>query len=86
MARTTERLATPLSFTGIQVMSPEVFKRYQAQPPFSLVDTYLELAATGETVKAFRADNARWLDLGSQQNLDQAVELFGMKFFEALKS
>jgi NDP-sugar pyrophosphorylase family protein len=86
MARTTEGPTRPLSFTGIQVMSPEIFKRHQAQPPFSLVDTYLKLAAAGESVKAFRADDARWLDLGSQYNLDQAVDLFGTKFFEALKS
>ena len=76
---------TPLSFTGIQVMSPDIFRRYSAEPPFSLVETYLQLVAAGETVTAFRADNTRWLDLGSQENLDRAIELFGAAFFEGLK-
>jgi len=85
MARPIAGPATSLSFTGIQVMSPDVFKRYRAEPPFSLVDTYLQLAAAGETITAFRADEARWLDLGSQENLDRALELFGEAFFEVLK-
>ena len=85
LARTTHGPMTPLSFTGIQVISPDVFKRYSAKPPFSLVEMYLQLAAAGETVTAFRADNARWLDLGSQDHLDRAVKLFGTTFFEGLK-
>ena len=85
MARTTGGPMTPLSFTGIQVMSPDIFKRHSAKPPFSLVETYLQLVAAGETVAAFRADSARWLDLGSQEHLDRAVELFGSAFFENLR-
>ncbi len=76
---------TPLSFMGIQVISPDIFKRHTAEPPFSLVEAYLQLTAAGETIAAFRADNARWLDLGSQKNLDQALGLFGSAFFETLK-
>jgi NDP-sugar pyrophosphorylase family protein len=85
MARPTGGPMTPLSFTGIQVMSPDIFRRYSAEPPFSLVEAYLQLAAAGETITAFRADNTRWLDLGSQENLDRAIELFGAAFFEGLK-
>lgn len=85
MARPTNGLVTPLSFMGIQVMSPNIFKRYTAQPPFSLVEAYLQLAADGETITTFRADKARWVDLGKKENLDRAVELFGAPFFETLK-
>jgi NDP-sugar pyrophosphorylase family protein len=85
MARATGGQATPLSFMGIQMISPDIFKRYTAEPPFSLVETYLQLAAAGEIITAFRADNARWLDLGSQENLDRAPQLFGAAFFERLK-
>jgi NDP-sugar pyrophosphorylase family protein len=85
IARTTGEPMTPLSFTGIQVMSPHIFKRYSAKPPFSLVEMYLQLAAAGETVTAFRVDNARWLDLGSREHLDRATNLFGATFFEGLK-
>jgi NDP-sugar pyrophosphorylase family protein len=85
IARPTDGTVTPLSFTGIQVMSPEIFQRYSARPPFSLVDSYLELAAAGETIAAFRADGARWLDLGNQENLNRAIEFFGEEFFEVLR-
>jgi NDP-sugar pyrophosphorylase family protein len=85
MARPTSSSMTRRSFTGIQVMSPDIFRRHLAEPPFSLVETYLQLVAAGETVTAFRADNARWLDLGSQENLDHAFEMFGAAFFETLK-
>ena len=68
-----------------KAMSPEVFKRYTAQPPFSLVQAYLQLTAAGETINAFRADKARWLDLGRKEDVDRALELFGAPFFESLK-
>jgi|SRR5881396_4262755 len=85
MARPTNGPMTPLSFMGIQVMSPNIFKRYTAKPPFSLVEAYLQLVAAGETITAFRADKARWLDLGKKENLDRALALFGAPFFETLK-
>ena len=81
IAKPTSGPLTPLSFTGIQMISPEIFRRHSAEPPFSLVETYLQLAAAGETITAFRADNARWLDLGSLENLERALDLFGKAFF-----
>jgi len=85
VARPTNGQVMPMSFMGIQAMSPEVFKRYTAQPPFSLVQAYLQLTAAGETINAFRADKARWLDLGKKEHLAEALDLFGSAFFETLK-
>jgi NDP-sugar pyrophosphorylase family protein len=85
MARPTSGELMPLSFMGIQIISPDVFKRNTAEPPFSLVETYLQLITAGETVTAFRADSAHWLDLGKPENLDRAADLFGAAFFETLK-
>jgi NDP-sugar pyrophosphorylase family protein len=85
IARPTNGQLTPLSFMGIQVMSPDIFKRYTVEPPFSLVDAYLQLTAAGETITAYRADKARWLDLGRKENVDRALELLGAPFFESLK-
>ena len=85
IARPTNGPVTPLSFMGIQVMSHNFFKRYTAKPPFSLVEAYLQLVAAGETIAAFQADKARWLDLGKQENVDRALELLGATFFETLK-
>jgi NDP-sugar pyrophosphorylase family protein len=39
---------------------------------FSIVDTYVRLAAEGEKVLAFRADEYYWRDLGKPENLKQA--------------
>jgi NDP-sugar pyrophosphorylase family protein len=85
MARTVNGMPTPLGFMGIQVLSPEIFNKLTAASPFSLVEAYLQLAAAGESISAFRADAARWMDLGRKEQLELAPALFGQAFFETLK-
>jgi len=41
---------------------------------FSIVTSYLRLAAEGERILAFRADQYYWLDLGKPENVAQAAE------------
>jgi len=65
-----------LSFMGIHVLSPRVFKFIKQEGKFSIIEPYLDLAADGKTIKAFLADEYRWLDLGRKENLDEAAELF----------
>jgi NDP-sugar pyrophosphorylase family protein len=36
---------------------------------FSIIDAYLRLAAEGETIAGFRADEFYWRDLGRPQSL-----------------
>lgn len=72
---------TPLSFMGIHVLSPRILERLTETPPFSIRDAYLRLAAEGERILAFRADTARWLDVGRRQSLLEAEERLGQAFF-----
>ncbi|MDE2758504.1 MAG: sugar phosphate nucleotidyltransferase [Acidobacteriota bacterium] len=85
MARSPDGPLTPLSFMGIQVISPALLDRLTLSPPFSLVDAYLQAASLGLTVRAHRSDEARWADLGSLERLKQAEELFEPAFFASLR-
>jgi NDP-sugar pyrophosphorylase family protein len=39
---------------------------------FSIIDSYLRLAAQGEKILAFRADTSYWRDLGRPESVAQA--------------
>jgi NDP-sugar pyrophosphorylase family protein len=41
---------------------------------FSIITNYLGLAAQGEKIVAFRADEYYWRDLGRPENIVQAAE------------
>ena len=41
---------------------------------FSIVDCYLRLAAAGERIVAFRADEYYWRDLGTADHIAQAAQ------------
>ena len=43
---------------------------------FSIIETYLRLAASDEKIMAFRADEYYWRDLGTAESLQQAAEDF----------
>jgi NDP-sugar pyrophosphorylase family protein len=68
-----------LAFCGIHVISPRIFSEMQQDGtemqedgPFSIIDAYLRLAARGETIAAWRADESYWRDLGKPENIAQA--------------
>ena len=84
MDRSPDGPLTPLSFMGIQVISPALLDSLTLSPPFSLVDAYLQAASRGQPIRAHRADEARWADLGSRERLKQAEELFEPGFFARL--
>jgi NDP-sugar pyrophosphorylase family protein len=58
-----------LAFSGIHVVSPQIFSMFTEQGTFSIVDAYLRLAAQGETIAAYRADGCYWRDLGRPESL-----------------
>ena len=62
----------PLAFSGIHVLSPQIFAKMSEQGTFSIVDAYLRLAAQGEKIVAFRADDCYWRDLGRPENILEA--------------
>lgn len=65
---------TELAFTGIHVISPRIFPMLTEEGVFSIVPAYLRLAAQGEKVLAFRADEYYWRDLGKPENIRQAEQ------------
>jgi len=63
-----------LAFSGVHVISPRLLRMITEEGVFSIIDTYLRLAAQGESIMAFRADQYYWRDLGKPENLAQAAQ------------
>lgn len=63
----------PLAFSGIHVISPRLLRLISEEGVFSIIDTYLRLAAAGEKIQAFRADQYSWRDLGKPENIKEAA-------------
>ena len=61
-----------LAFSGIHILSPQIFAKMEEEGAFSIIDVYLRLAAQGEKIIAFRADDCYWRDLGRPENILQA--------------
>ena len=62
----------PLAFCGIHVMAPRLLETMEEEGVFSIIDTYLRLAAGGERIAAFRADGYYWRDLGKPEQIAAA--------------
>jgi mannose-1-phosphate guanylyltransferase len=65
-----------LAFSGIHIISPQLLSLISEQGVFSIVTTYLRLAAEGHRILAFRADRYYWRDLGKPENISQATADF----------
>ena len=63
-----------LAFSGIHVISPRLFALMKEEGIFSIIDCYLRVAAGGEKIAAFRADEYYWRDLGKPADLQQAAQ------------
>jgi NDP-sugar pyrophosphorylase family protein len=63
-----------LAFCGIHVISPRIFSMMTEDGVFPIVPCYLRLAAGGERILAFRADEYYWRDLGRLDDLQSAVQ------------
>ena len=72
---------TALAFSGVHVISPEFLGMISEQGAFSIVRTYLRLAAEGQKLLAFRADQYYWRDLGKPENISQAAADFQRGLF-----
>ena len=62
-----------LAFAGIHVISPRIFALLEEEGPFSIIPAYLRLAARGERIALFRADQFYWRDLGRPEQVEQAA-------------
>jgi NDP-sugar pyrophosphorylase family protein len=62
------------AFSGIHIISKRILKMLSEPGAFSIITSYLRLAAQGEKIHAFRADKYYWRDLGKPENIKQASE------------
>jgi len=76
-----------LAFAGIHVISPRLLEMplllemMTEEGAFSIISTYLRLAAQGERVLAFRADEYYWRDLGKPESVAQAAQDFRQRLW-----
>ena len=66
--------AQALAFSGIHVISPRLLAMMSEEGVFSIITSYLHLAAQEERILAFRADEYYWRDLGRPENLMQTAQ------------
>ncbi len=66
--------ALAMAFTGIHIISPRIFPLLTEHGAFPIVPAYLRLAALGERIVGFRADDYYWRDLGTPASLQQAAQ------------
>ena len=57
------------AFSGIHVISSRLLPMLTGTGPFSIITSYLRLAAQGENIHAFPADQYYWRDLGRPENV-----------------
>ncbi len=60
-----------LAFSGVHVISPEIFPLMTESGVFSITDVYLRLAGVGAKIKGFRMDGYYWRDIGSLEKLEE---------------
>lgn len=66
---------TKKAFSGIHVISPELFPAITMEGKFSMVDVYLELAKT-KIIMAFDHNNSKFIDVGKPESIIKAAALF----------
>jgi len=75
------RASQALAFSGIHVISPRIVSMMPEEGAFSIITSYLRLAALPENILAFRADEYYWRDLGRPENVAQAEQDLKNKVF-----
>ena len=66
------RQTTSLAFSGVHIISPQFLRMISEQGVFSIISTYLRLAAEDQNILGFRADEYYWRDMGKPDNIIQA--------------
>ncbi len=62
------------AFCGIHVISPRLLAMMMEDGAFSIIASYLNLAARGEKIVSFDADEYRWRDLGTPESLRRTAQ------------
>jgi len=76
-----ERIARPAdhplqkAFSGIHLIDPAIFDLLRLEGKFSMVDVYLDLAAT-QTIRGFDHSSSKLIDVGRPSSAEEAARLF----------
>lgn len=68
------RQTSARAFAGIHVISPRLLTMMTEDGAFSIIASYLRLAAQGEKIMAFPADQYYWRDLGRPDDVVHAAQ------------
>ena len=63
------------AFSGIHIISPEIFLLMTETGKFSMVDVYLRLAKQ-HTILAFDHSNTHLIDVGKAESIEKAEKIF----------
>lgn len=63
------------AFSGIQIISPEIFSLIGQKGKFSMVEVYLDLAKSHQ-IRSFEHRAAKFIDVGKPESLLMASEMF----------
>lgn len=63
------------AFSGIHIISPNIFPLIKMEGKFSMVDVYLELSKT-HTIASFDHSNSKFIDVGKPESILKAEETF----------
>lgn len=64
-------------YLGVQVVSPRLLDAMEEEGKFSIFTPYMRLIREGERVAAFDAEDARWADIGTHEQLEAARAEWG---------
>ena len=64
-----------VAFSGIQVISPNIFGLLPGRSVFPIIPVYLQLAAQNK-ILTFNHDSTKWLDIGKPETLREANDYF----------
>jgi NDP-sugar pyrophosphorylase family protein len=63
------------AFSGIHIISPEIFSFLKHEGKFSIIDAYLELSKT-HPIFAFDHSTSKFVDVGKPESIAQAEKMF----------
>ena len=71
-----------MSFSGIQVVRPEIFNFMPDKEVFSIIELYLNIAGI-QAINSFDHSDTSWIDVGNPENLayvNKNPEMFNLQF------
>jgi NDP-sugar pyrophosphorylase family protein len=63
------------AFSGIHVIDPAIFDLIRLEGKFSMVDLYLDLAAT-QIIRGYDHSDSKLIDVGKPASAEEAARLF----------